>query len=287
MAFGVDYEDYAEADVLVFARQSQPTAISEILRWQRLGKKIVLDFDDNFFQLTPDNPAYKAYPRIALERMALLATEADLITVSTEPLADSYRHLNKNVVVLPNCLDEEVFQKERKPTDRTVIGWQGGITHREDLRLVKSPINNLMRRFDFDFVLAGYNPRDFFRRFEFREWVMFSDDLNYYSSFADFSIGICPLRRTPFNECKSDIKFLEYSALGIPTVASSVASYRTIKHGKTGYRARNATDWEKFLSELIEQPERRRELGESAREYARTRTIQSNIWRWEEVYAGL
>ena len=47
-----------------------------------------------------------------------------------------------------------------------------------------------------------------------------------------WAAGLAPLEDTPFNRAKSDLKFLEYSALGLPTVASRVTPYLGIDaHG--------------------------------------------------------
>jgi hypothetical protein len=45
---------------------------------------------------------------------------------------------------------------------------------------------------------------------------------------SNYDIGIAPLVDDVFNGCKSDIKFLDYSALGIPTICSRGSAYRAI-----------------------------------------------------------
>lgn len=284
----VEYEDFEKADILVFQRQSKEVAIREIFKWKSRGKKIVFDFDDNIFQLDPDNPAVPFYNPEVYQRMKEVISIADAVTVSTPPLIEVFKPINEKVFVLPNQIHERTLQKERRNSSRLVIGWQGSGHHLDDLRLVRNVVNYLSSKFDFDFVLAGSDFRNFFRRGTYRPWVKFSENLEYFSLFEDFSIGICPLRETPFSECKSDIKFLEYSALGIATIASKVTPYYTIKDGQSGYLARNKADWEGYLAELITDKNRREEMGAAAREYvASERTIQGNTWRWEEIYSNL
>ena len=49
---------------------------------------------------------------------------------------------------------------------------------------------------------------------------------------------------TPFTRCKSDLKVLDYSALGIPGIYSRVTPYAaTVNHGETGWLADNTTDF--------------------------------------------
>lgn len=284
----VAYDDFRQADIMVFQRQSKEWAINEIFKWKKKGKKIVFDFDDNIWQLDPDNPAVPFYTPEVYQRMKEVISIADAVTVSTPPLVEVFNKFNKNVFELPNSLAKRAFEQRRSNSDALILGWQGSGHHLGDLRLIRSAVNSLLNKFDFEFVLAGSDFRHLFRRGTFRPWVKFSEDLAYFRLFNDFSIGLCPLRESPFSVAKSDLKFLEYSVLGIPTVASKVTPYLNIEHGKTGYLARNIADWEGYLSELIKDEHLRQKIGESAREYvAAERSIEGNIHRWEEVYGNL
>lgn len=284
----LSYEDFAQADILVFLRLKSEMAVREIAGWKAKGKKIVVDLDDNFFLLEDSNPAKRVFNAEALKWQAYACELADALTVTTKPLADSYARFNNNIYVLPNMIDADNLVRERRVGGPVIAGWQGTATHAADLKIIKSPINALTRRHDLIFVLCGFEPRGTFNNTVFRPWVNFTDELPHLNNIDDFSIGLCPLANTPFNECKSDIKFLEYSILGIPTIASRSAAYSSIAHDKIGYVARNVSDWEKYLKKLIADEARRNELGLRAKNYvASERTIQGNIERWEEVYDSL
>lgn len=43
-----------------------------------------------------------------------------------------------------------------------------------------------------------------------------------------WDIGLAPLEDNEFNRCRSPIKFLEYTACGVATVASDVGVYRSV-----------------------------------------------------------
>src|SRR5437899_12979401 len=67
-------------------------------------------------------------------------------------------------------------------------------------------------------------------------------------------IGIAPLEKNAFNDAKSELKWLEYTALGIPTVASDFGPYkRAIGSGKDGFLTND--NWELALTNLIENSE--------------------------------
>jgi hypothetical protein len=82
-------------------------------------------------------------------------------------------------------------------------------------------------------------------------------------------IGLAPLVDTPFNRCKTNLKWLEFSALAVPTIASDVEPYsRCIQHGVDGFLAKTSEDMVRELGRLIRDPDLRRSVGDRARETA-------------------
>jgi glycosyltransferase involved in cell wall biosynthesis len=68
-------------------------------------------------------------------------------------------------------------------------------------------------------------------------------------------------------------------------VASKVESYiGSIVHGENGFLASNTKDWIKYLRRLIENHELRQKIAAKAKQFAETRTIEKNIWLWEQAY---
>ena len=67
---------------------------------------------------------------------------------------------------------------------------------------------------------------------------------------------------------KSDLKFIEYALVGMPTMVSDVEPYaRTVRHGETGFMAKNEKDWMTYIRRLVDDPELR---ARSVRTLART-----------------
>lgn len=82
-------------------------------------------------------------------------------------------------------------------------------------------------------------------------------------------LGVAPLAETEFNSHKSDLKFLEYSALGLPSVVSHVPAYAsTIHHGVTGLLVENTTDaWASAIELLARDAQLRRGLRQRSWQY--------------------
>ena len=68
-----------------------------------------------------------------------------------------------------------------------------------------------------------------------------------------WDVAIAPLEDDAFTSCKSDLKYLDYGALGIPGVFSDVRPYRdTVRHGETGLLAANDEKaWADALEEIV------------------------------------
>jgi hypothetical protein len=80
-------------------------------------------------------------------------------------------------------------------------------------------------------------------------------------------IGLIPLGSTPFDACKSAIKFFDYAALGVAALCSNVPPYAdVVEHDRTGLLVANtAPAWAAGLSRLIDEPALRGRLTAEAR----------------------
>lgn len=126
--------------------------------------KIIYDIDD-YWVLTNSHPNYKQWKDS--KSQAVIEEQirnADMVTTTTEFLADKIREFNDNVVILPNAvnLKEQQWSSEKKPTTKTRFLWGGGITHLVDLRLLKPSIEKLHKGDFLDkaqLYLCGYDLR--------------------------------------------------------------------------------------------------------------------------------
>jgi glycosyltransferase involved in cell wall biosynthesis len=101
-------------------------------------------------------------------------------------------------------------------------------------------------------------------------------------------VGIAPLRSTTFNEAKSPIKFLEYSAIGMPTVASHGHPYQdVIEDGVNGRLvSEDPSEWFKAIDAYLSDGELREKTVEAARTTVRARfDIKKVVEQWKDVLA--
>lgn len=309
---------FEKYDIVVTKAIDNPSACSQICYWAKeYGKKLVVDLDDNYFEVRPDQPGYKWYYPGSQKRAILSAylSFADHIIVSTQTLKDYYEKwfkevykIDKPITVIPNYNDLKEFNyryKGNRENNKIRIGWQGSTTHFADLKMVMPVIKKLMDKYhnlyvDFMGGIEVNQIRDLFGKFkdeDFKRVTIVGGTPSwagypYKLSKTKWDIGICPLIDDEFNRNKSHIKWMEYATYKIPSVASDVYPYRepingvkVIEHGKTGFLAKTQKDWEKYLTKLIESRELREEIGNNAYEYIKKEwQMKDHYKQYEELF---
>lgn len=287
---GVPPQDADGYRVITAQRLDKPEALP-IWRRLRARHKLCYETDDDIFSVPPERWVQATYPQhIMQEAVAAAAQCADIVTVSTEPLAEVYRKIGcQDVRVLPNCLPAGVTGLKRYAHRRkVVVGWVGGGSHGKDLTMIADSLRDFLAKHRrAELHLMGANFSDLFGNCRYTEWVPVDESLAYYEA-INFDIGLAPLTGSVFDQSKSNIKALEYMARGIPVLASDVEPYRgTVIDGVNGYLIRRPQDWGRRLHELACDPQARAEMGAKGQEMAAAYSIENNWERWQDVYKEL
>jgi hypothetical protein len=287
-----------EADVVIGQRVCQPGATK---RWRRLAAGVyghrpllVFDIDDNMWDIDPSNlPAWTFYggdPDL-LDNLTECARLADVCTVSTPALAEVVGRINPNVMIVPNQLPSSAFGMGRGAPhggNPFRVGWAGGGSHQADIPEATPGLGTFFSRHsDPVFHVIGTAYGSLIKavglsRFQRTKWI--PRVLDYYEA-LDFHVGLAPLRPSVFNQSKSEIKFLEYSARGIATIASPVGPYEwTIVPEDNGLLAARPHEWCSRLTELYHDEAMRADIVHRAQYFARQRTIEKNWQSWAAVF---
>lgn len=299
---------FERAQVVILERAWKPDLKLEeaetLLERIRSSKAtLVYSIDDNLLAL----PDFSAETKMA---MRLFCREADGIITSTQALKERLQRLNPNIFVIPNALDEWLFKPGDEPLavndkspNRKVIGYMGTFTHDADLMMVLEPLRKVLRKHaglvEMQ-VVGGTASQALIQAFEGLP-VQFLrppvEDVAYprfipwmRANMAGWDLAIAPLEETYFNSFKSDIKFLDYSALGIPGVYSKVPVYEeTVVNLETGYLAENTPDaWVDALEYCLENDEARQQMAANARTYVSSqRTLLQCAHQWGEAILSI
>ncbi|HXK17589.1 MAG TPA: glycosyltransferase, partial [Polyangiaceae bacterium] len=263
----------------------KPEVLAQVATLCRQHKvPLVLDLDDDLLNVPTDKDPTLGF-MLYRPAMVELLKATSMLTVSTEPLAKAYAGLTRSVRIVPNRLDPRVWLEplERDPNppkgfdeDAAIrVLYMGSPTHHEDLQLILPAFARLRSKHRVQLhtigVTGAKTPEGFRpivpphpRYDHFIAW--------FRSIVGHFDLAVAPLLDTPFNRCKSDLKFLEYAACGLPVVASRVVPYSlTVRDGEDGLLADNDEDsWFNAIESLVLQPELRARLGAAARLRAET-----------------
>ena len=289
-----------EGDVIVLQRDfpSHLTEYEKILSIaHKEGKPVILDLDDLLLELPQNHPERKShYYAQALLPILRAIMEADLVTVATPRLRDYVLPINKNVVVLPNYLNDDLWEL-RKPSvsaeeEPLIIGYMGGLSHQPDLDMVTPALLHINSQYPgkLQFNFWGIRPPAELAAVSQVRW--YHPDTRRYPDFAAYfqtqaaDIFIGPLYDSLFNFCKSPIKYFEYSALGAPGIFSRVGPYSdVITDGYDGMLASSFEEWIECLTRLIEDPSLRLEVATNAQKSIKSNWLLSgNASRWLDTY---
>lgn len=252
------------------------------------GVKVVIDMDDSLSQIHPRNPAFRSYdPRVNHKinwRHAARACKlADLVTVTTEGLAEEYGGHGR-VVIIPNHIPERYLKIERPENDIPVVGWAGYTkTHVDDLRVTKGMINQALSETTSKF--AAYGDKEIFNELGVRlrpphEHWGFRSIMEYPKRLAGLDIGLVPLQSSSFNEKKSWLKGLEYASVGVVPVVTPIGDYKNLIDLGAALPAATPKEWYDTVKMLIVDHDMRKELSVKVRKIATEWTIEGNRDKW-------
>jgi glycosyltransferase involved in cell wall biosynthesis len=284
-----------DCDVLVLQRPMHDWMAAAIPFFQRKGVRVVVEIDDDFSTLHPQNTSFRHFhptrnPFANWHHLADACGKADLVTVTTAALAERYGHHGR-VRVLPNYVSARLLDLPRDSDGRTV-GWAGVVLdHPSDLQATHGGVAMAVEDMDARFLNVGTGDRvqqnlGLRGQVEATGWV---DMDRYFREITRFDVGIAPLADTRFNQAKSGLKLIEAAACGVPCVASARREYRDLARQGIGVLAGDrASEWRREVKRLLESPARRDELSEQARQAVRDHhTIETNAWKWAECWESV
>ena len=290
-------ERVQDVDIIIMQRLMHEGLAEHIKLAKQVGQIVINVVDDWYWGLDPSNMAYHtSHPKTNKKENTnfyrSIIGASSLVTTSTPFLYDKIKAWNKNVVLLPNTVDIKPFKKhDHTINSDVVIGWSGSTAHRSrDLQV----LNGVFPLFNdttthISYLHAGH----------YKDSPHFADEVGLpkekvktfpicdpqdYPTMLQMDIGVAPLRDCSFNQAKSEIKLLEYSASGIPWVASDLPSYTTlVKEFGMGRTAKRTHDWIRNLKQLVASRTLRQEEGERLYELVKKRDVSVGGARWREV----
>ena len=248
-------------------------------------KHVIYDIEDNLLQPQPKgaNPISKwLKSKLRIYDLILIANK---IIASSPQLAKKCNEIAKKNIstYIPPTLEESRFipiSKKSNPNKPITIGWTGTFSSKPYLDLIAPFLKQLSLKREFIFRLIGnfdYHCEGV--NIEVITWNA-QEEIEQLNK---LDIGLYPLPMNNWIEGKSGLKAMQYMALGIPPVSTAIGNVLSFVKDHHDGRLVYNNEWVDVLSDLIDNPTKRKEIGENARKTFLERFSTSAIYNQYET----
>ena len=256
------------ADVFAWHRIALTSDQAELLQRHagRVKAALVYDLDDNLLEMD-GHPEKDAYLPLR-DAVRASCNVADLVWCSTTRLSDRIRayRSTRRVEHQPNVLDPSNWASQaadRKPSLGSIrLLYMGTRTHEEDFRFLSKCIDAARKqKLQVELHVIGVRTSDqsgpeWLHTVEIPAHVgaSYPAFVNWVSGLSGYDAGVAPLLSSPFNDCKSHVKVLDYALLGLPSIASLMPAYADeLRNGVDAILAENSVQgWVDAFSKMMD-----------------------------------
>lgn len=277
-------EDYK----VVVAQYAAGETWNQRIAWMKSeGIKVVYEIDDYLHGIkdVPEHVHHQYFKRGILRQLEQCMGQADALIVTTKFLAERYRKLCPGpTFVCQNGVDLPRFDVHRPPRDHLTVGWSGATGHVGPmLEWLNGGMGEVLRaREDVRFSCVGAEEvgkaiAEVIGK-DRVDWTPFSAFETYPSSMIDADILLAPAGNGTWHRGKSDLRWLEASALGLPCICDSRA------YPDADLQAAFPKHAAKILEELLDDREYAASVGADAYEQISTtgRVFPRAADQWRE-----
>ncbi|AWN48945.1 hypothetical protein DK419_23460 [Methylobacterium terrae] len=284
--------DLMKIDYTIFYRvPAFPDVVDAIEKTAEIGIVTIYDIDDLVFDSAYFPPGFETYVGLIDARqhaamacgVSLFAEAAGLCDYGMASTASLARHLERRVRTgtvfhQPNALSGahmvSLRQERAAPPGDVVTVFYGSGTkaHKLDFeRLIEPALARLFEAHGARIrvvVIGEITISDLLR--PWADAIIASRPIanvaSYWDLLREADINISVLVPDAFNDCKSEIKWMEAAMFGIPSVVSSTQTHReAIVEGETGFLCETSEAFYAALDRLVRSPEERHRIGAAAR----------------------
>jgi tetratricopeptide (TPR) repeat protein len=264
------------ADVLVLTMTLDVEVFRLIHQRQLLGKPTICEVNDYLPDVQPSNPAHRTWsdPR-GQYLFEQLIVRSDATQVSSDALGQRVSPLTQHWAVFDNQLATLPAPRQWPDPAHSgaplVIGWGGSLGHLQDLQHIAPALMEWLQRHpqtrleimadpSMAALFEGVAPGQF-------QYHPPGSLAHYLQWLNTLDIGLAPLLPTPYNQCRSDVKFLEYASHGVVPVVQRLAPYASVRDGATGFLFDDNQHLLSILDTLADAPALRQRVAGAAHDY--------------------
>ncbi|MFJ2689761.1 glycosyltransferase [Pseudomonas sp. NPDC087336] len=217
-------------DVIILQGRYSEGPINEIPSLQKYSSaRRIYELDDYVINVPHRNAHIRNMPgKDEMEKLVRRAIGmCDRVVVSTEPLGNALSDMHHDIRVVPNMLAAHLWtdlRSQRRTSKKPRVGWGGGTSHHGDLAVIADVVRELAN--EVDWVFFGMCPDDLLPYMHEFHGAIGLDVYPAKLASLNLDLALAPLEFHIFNDCKSNLRLLEYGACGYPVVCTDTAAYR-------------------------------------------------------------
>ncbi len=274
-------------DTIVLQGRYSEGAVGDILRMKKYSRALrIFEIDDYIVSAPKKNVHTRNQPlnteQLLREGIAL----CDRVVVTTQPLADALSGMHGDIRVVPNMLAPDpwaTLSSRRGTSSKPRVGWGGGTSHTGDLEIIAEVVRELANEVEWVFFgmcpdalrpyVHEYHPAIGLRGYPFK------------LASLNLDLALAPLEFHIFNDCKSNLRLLEYGACGYPVICTDTEAYRGFLPC-TRVRSNSTEEWLQAIRMHLADPVASYRMGDELREAVhrdfmlRSDNLQHWLWGW-------
>ena len=264
-----------------------PASVETFL--SRTGTRFVVDYDDATFHNYDEN-SRALIRRLLGKKIDRVMQLAAVVVVGNDYLGNRAKEAGaKRVEYLPSVVESAKYNPAPKapasPDAIFTIGWMGSPYTAQYLEIVNGALQEVCAGGKARVLLVGAKASDVHDLpVEIRQWSKETEAQDV----SDFDAGIMPLNDAPFERGKCGYKLIQYMASGRPVVATPLGvNIKIVEPGVTGFLADTPAEWIDALTQLRDNPELRRRMGQAGRiKQEREYSLETAAPRLIEILRG-
>lgn len=291
---GIQQPDLFKYRVVVLEEVYGRKWVRRIRELQNKGVVVLYEVDD-YLESVRHVKHHDGAKRFSMELVAQhheCMRECNAIITSTKWLGEKYHRYNDEIYVIENHIDIARYEKlsqrlESGDSQKYTVGWSGGTGHKNPwTHSWMKEVGLLMAMHeDIHFFNMGENFADDFPK-ELQDRVGYVKAVapeNYPGALTHMDVALAPCGHTDFFRAKSDLRWIEASAVYIPVIADPFV-YTNIIDGVSGLLAENAGQMGLNVVSLLEAPERGLEIAHNAHAWVKEhRSFPDACAYWEKA----
>lgn len=207
---------------LIIQRPNENRDLQVIRAAKDVGLKIISDHDDDTLHLDLMNPMHDFF-EAGKQNIIDALTLSDEVWVGTEATKKSYRLYNKNIHVIPNALNDQIFPVSKKPeyNFNKKVMYRGGFSHEGDIYDEGTPemiLELINGNCEYNFYFLGQRFKYIEKRLKHLNHFRHdgASTVQFYKIMNEINpcIFFYPLENNLFNRSKSSCSFLEATYAG-------------------------------------------------------------------------